>query len=117
MSDSVHVAQGYSHGLVGMKEVYGLTAVQFNGLDVGLTYQALDEGDVNVADAFSTDGQLTTGNYVTLGQGQEFADILNCVSTLLTTEVMRALNAEIQLNGRQPAEVAEKFLTANRILQ
>jgi glycine betaine/choline ABC-type transport system substrate-binding protein len=39
------------------------------------------------------------------------------VSTLLTTEAMRALNADIQLNGRQPAEVAEKFLTANRILQ
>ena len=46
-----------------------------------------------------------------------FADTLNCVSTLLTTEAMRALNAEIQLNGRQPAEVAEKFLTANRILR
>jgi glycine betaine/choline ABC-type transport system substrate-binding protein len=30
---------------------------------------------------------------------------------------MRALNAEIQLNDRQPAEVAEKFLTANRILR
>lgn len=127
------------NGLVGMKEVYGLTAVKFNGVDVGLTYQALDGGNVNVADAFSTDGQLTTGNYVTLDdpenifgfqhvapvvkqpvlqeQGTEFADTLNCVSTLLTTEAIRALNAEIQLNGRQPAEVAEKFLTANRILQ
>lgn len=127
------------NGLVGMKEVYGLTAVKFNGVDVGLTYQALDGGNVNVADAFSTDGQLTTGKYVALDdpenifgfqhvapvitqpvlqeQGTEFADTLNCVSTLLTTEAMRALNAEIQLNGRQPAEVAEKFLTANRILQ
>lgn len=127
------------NGLVGMKEVYGLTAVKFNGVDVGLTYQALDGGNVNVADAFSTDGQLTTGNYVALDdpenifgfqhvapvikqpvlqeQGTEFADTLNCVSTLLTTEAMRVLNAEIQLNGRQPAEVAEKFLTANRILQ
>ncbi len=127
------------NGLVGMKEVYGLTAVKFNGVDVGLTYQALDGGNVNVADAFSTDGQLTTGNYVTLDdpenifgfqhvapvikqpvlqeQGTEFADTLNCVSTLLTTEAIRALNAEIQLNGRQPVEVAEKFLTANRILQ
>lgn len=126
------------NGLVGMKEVYGLTAVKFNGVDVGLTYQALDQDNVNVADAFSTDGQLSTGNYVTLDdpenifgfqhvapvikqpvlqeQGPEFAGTLNCVSTLLTTEVMRALNAEIQLNGRQPAEVAEKFLTANRVL-
>lgn len=126
------------NGLAGMKEVYGLTAVAFNGVDVGLTYQALDQDIVNVADAFSTDGQLSTGEYVTLDdpenifgfqhvapvitqaalgeQGPEFAETLNCVSTLLTTEVMQALNAEVQLNGADPATVAEAFLSANEVL-
>ncbi len=126
------------NGLAGMMEVYGLTAVAFNGVDVGLTYQALDQDIVNVADAFSTDGQLSTGDYVALddpenifgfqhvapvitqaaldAQGPEFAETLNCVSTLLTTDAMQALNAEVQLNGADPAAVAGAFLSANEVL-
>lgn len=126
------------NGLVGMQEVYGLTNIEFTGVDPGLTYQVLDQGQANAADAFSTDGQLASGDYVTLAdpenifgfqhvapvvkqpvlqeQGEDFANTLNCVSTLLTTDVMRALNVEVQLNGRAPEEVAERFLTENGVL-
>lgn len=126
------------NGLVGMQEVYGLTNIAFTGVDPGLVYQLLDQGETNVSNGFSTDGQLASGDYTTLAdpenifgfqfvapvvkqatldeQGPEFSETLNCVSSLLTTEVMRALNLEVQINGLDPAVVAETFLTENGVL-
>lgn len=126
------------NGLKGMKSEYGLTGVKFTGVDPGLQYKVLDQGQANVADAFSTDGQLNGDKYVTLddpkhifgyqyvapvvkksvaqAQGPEFQQTLDCVSSLLTTDVMRALNKQVQINGGDPAEVAKKFLTANKVL-
>ena len=122
-------------GLVGMQQAYGLNNVQFVGVDVGVTYSALDTGSVNSADAFSTDGQLTTNKYVALDdpkhimgfqhvapvvkqsllqqQGPEFAQTLNWVDSLLTQQAILQMNAAIQLNHVDPATVAQKFLAAN----
>jgi osmoprotectant transport system substrate-binding protein len=122
-------------GLVGMQQAYGLTNVAFNGVDVGLTYNALDSGSVNSADAFSTDGQLTTGKYVALTdpqhimgfqhvapvvkksllatEGPAFAQTLNWVDSLLTQQAILQMNAAIQLRHIDPAAVARAFLAAN----
>jgi osmoprotectant transport system substrate-binding protein len=122
-------------GLVGMQQAYGLTNVAFVGVDVGVTYSALDTGTVNSADAFSTDGQLTTNKYTVLddpehimgfqhvapvvkqsvlaAQGPEFAQTLNWVDSLLTQQAILQMNAAIQLNHVDPATVAQKFLAAN----
>jgi osmoprotectant transport system substrate-binding protein len=126
------------NGLVGMKNDYGLTGIKFTGVDPGLVYQVLDQGQANAADAFSTDGQLATTNYTALedpkhifgyqyvapvvkqsvadAQGPEFEQTLDCVSSLLTTKVMQALNQEVQINGGDPAEVAKAFLTQNKVI-
>lgn len=122
-------------GLVGMQQAYGLTNIKFVGVEPGVTYSALDSGAVNSADAFSTDGQLTTGKYVQLDdpkhimgfqhvapvvkqsvlnqQGPEFAQTLNWVDSLLTQKAILAMNAAIQLNHQDPAVVAKQFLAAN----
>ncbi|MDT7672117.1 MAG: osmoprotectant transport system substrate-binding protein [Pseudonocardiales bacterium] len=122
-------------GLVGMQQAYGLTNVAFVGVDIGVTYSALDTGTVNSADAFSTDGQLTTNKYTVLddpehimgfqhvapvvkqsvlaAQGPEFAQTLNWVDSLLTQQAILQMNAAIQLNHVDPATVAQKFLAAN----
>lgn len=122
-------------GLVGLQQAYGLTALAFVGVDVGVTYSALDTGSANAADAFSTDGQLTTGKYLALddpehimgfqhvapvvkqsvlaAQGPEFAQTLNWVDSLLTQDAILKMNAAIQIDHVDPAEVATKFLAAN----
>ena len=122
-------------GLVGMQQAYGLTSVAFDGVDVGLTYNALDSGSVNSADAFSTDGQLTTGKYVALqdpkhimgfqhiapvvkksllaSEGPAFAQTLNWVDSLLTQQAILQMNAAIQLRHIDPGVVARQFLAAN----
>jgi osmoprotectant transport system substrate-binding protein len=122
-------------GLVGLQKAYGLTEVKFVGVDVGVYYNALDSGTTNTADAFSTDGQLTSGKYVTLQdpkhimgfqhvapvvrkdvlskQGPAFEQTLNWVNSLLTTQAIQKMNAAVQLQHQDAATVAKTFLSSN----
>ena len=122
-------------GLVGMREAYGITNVQFTPLTIGLQYAALDKGSVDTANVFTTDGQLQSGKYVILPdtkhiygyqniapivsnklltrEGPAFAQTLNAVSAKLTTHVMQQLNAAVDIQKVDPATVATKFLQAN----
>ena len=121
-------------GLIGLKKVYGLNP-SFKPLAIGLTYKALDSGQVQVADVFTTDPQLTTGKYTVLSdpknvfgfqnvapivkasllksEGPAFAQTLNKVSSLLTLDAIRKMNAAVALNQESPSSVAHKFLAAN----
>jgi osmoprotectant transport system substrate-binding protein len=122
-------------GLVGLKQAYGLNNINFVPLAIGLQYQALDKGSVDVATVFTTDGQLQSGHYVLLTdtkhifgfqnvapivspkviqrEGPAFAQTLNAVSAKLTTHVMQQLNAAVDIDKVDPATVASKFLQAN----
>jgi osmoprotectant transport system substrate-binding protein len=122
-------------GLVGMREAYGITNVNFVPLTIGLQYSALDKGSVDTANVFTTDGQLQSGKYVILTdtkhiygyqnvapvvsskllakEGPAFAQTLNAVSAKLTTHVMQQLNAAVDIDKVDPATVASKFLQAN----
>jgi osmoprotectant transport system substrate-binding protein len=121
-------------GLIGLKKVYGINPT-FKPLSIGLTYKALDTGQVQVSDVFTTDPQLTTGKYTILSdpknvfgfqnvtpivkasvlksEGPAFAQTLNKVSSLLTLDAIRKMNAAVALNQEAPAKVAHQFLAAN----
>ncbi|HEU4703447.1 MAG TPA: glycine betaine ABC transporter substrate-binding protein [Conexibacter sp.] len=125
-------------GLVGLERVYGITDVDFSPLTIGLQYQALDDGKIDVADVFTTDGQLQGGRYVVLedpknvfgfqnvtpivstrvlqAQGQAFQDTLDAVSRVLTTEAMQEMNAAVAIDKQSPADVAQQFLQANELV-
>jgi osmoprotectant transport system substrate-binding protein len=122
-------------GLVGMKKVYGLNNIKFKPLAIGLQYKALDQGQIDVAAVFTTDGQLQGGKYTVLtdpkaifgyqnvapvvskkvlaAEGPAFAQTLNAVSAKLTVEAMRKMNAAVDLDKQDPAKVADQFLKAN----
>jgi osmoprotectant transport system substrate-binding protein len=124
-------------GLIGLKKDYGVNPT-FKPLAIGLQYKALDTGKIDVADVFTTDGQLQNGKYTVLkdpkfifgfqnvapivskktlsAQGPEFADTLNAVSAKLTTEAMQKMNAAVDLDKQKPAAVAKQFLQANGLL-
>jgi osmoprotectant transport system substrate-binding protein len=124
-------------GLVGLKKAYGDNPT-FVPLAIGLTYKALDSGQVQVSDVFTTDPQLTTGKYAVLAdpkkifgfqnvapivskkvvaaEGPAFADTLNKVSALLTIPAIQKMNAAVSLEQQSPASVARQFLQANGLL-
>ncbi|GAC1436408.1 MAG: ABC transporter substrate-binding protein [Solirubrobacteraceae bacterium] len=121
-------------GSVGLKQLYGV-APTFKPLAIGLQYKALDSGQIDAADVFTTDGQLQGGKYTVLKdpkyvfgfqnvapvvskkvlatQGPAFASTLNAVSAKLTTEAMQKMNAAVDLDKQKPADVAKQFLSAN----
>jgi osmoprotectant transport system substrate-binding protein len=124
-------------GLIGLKKAYGDNPT-FVPLSIGLTYKALDSGQVQVSDVFTTDPQLTTGKYAVLAdpkkifgfqnvapivskkvlaaEGPEFAATINKVSGLLTIPAIQKMNAAVALDEQSPSTVARDFLQANRLL-
>jgi osmoprotectant transport system substrate-binding protein len=128
--------KGRFAGLKGMEKVYGIKNVEFKPLPPGLQYRALDPGDVDTADAFTTDPQLASGKYTVLKDakgvfgfqnvlfvvnkdnyealgGQQFMDVINSVNKLLTEPAMRAMNESVMTDKQEPAAVAKSFLQAN----
>ena len=119
--------------------MYGFVPAAFKSLLVGAQYQALDQGVVQAAYAGSTDGQLTTGKYALLrdprhafgwgnvvpiisarvlrAEGPAFRATIDRVSALLTTRVMRQLNAAVDVSHQDPTAVAKQFLQAHGLLR
>jgi len=123
-------------GLVGMKKQYGIENARFKQLALGLQYQALDKGDVDSANVFSTDAQLASGKYKVLQDpkgvfgfqqvyfvinkdkydalgGTQFADVVASVNKLLTNPAMQSMNAAVDIDKKDPKAVAAQFLRAN----
>ena len=107
--------------------------------DVGAVYSATDSGDCTFGEVFATDGRVDALDLTvlvddqqffpaynvapvfsseTLSQHPELEGIFEQLSPLLTDDVMRALNLQVDVDGRDPADVAfewmvdEGFLTA-----
>jgi osmoprotectant transport system substrate-binding protein len=122
-------------GLMGLRQEYGLTDMKFKAVTGDLKYRALDSGDIQGADVFTTDGQLSGDKYVVLKdpknifgfqnvapvfkqsvldkQGPEFAKVINDVSAKLTIDAIRTMNAAVVLDKQKEAQVASQFLSAN----
>lgn len=120
-------------GLIGLRRLYGLKLKMKPWTAAGVQYGELDRGTFDVALVFTTDPQLASGRYVLLRDpkavfaknhvaplisqkalkhyGPQLGETLNAVSALLTTPVMRRLNA--RLVERTPKEVAAEFLAQN----
>jgi osmoprotectant transport system substrate-binding protein len=126
-------------GLKGMRSEYGLNNAQFKQLALGIQYQALDSGDVDSANIFSTDAQLASGNYTVLEDpkgifgfqhvamvmnrdkfeqlgGQAFFDVIDEVSALLTEDAIISMNSAVAIDKQDEADVAREFLEANNLL-
>jgi osmoprotectant transport system substrate-binding protein len=126
-------------GLAGMKKLYGIDNAKFKQLALGLQYQALDKGNIQTANVFTTDAQLASGKYAILKDpkgvfgyqnvlfvmnkpkydavgGPQFMGIINKVNSLLTDDAMRSMNAAVALDKKDPKDVAGAFLKANGML-
>jgi osmoprotectant transport system substrate-binding protein len=121
-------------GSKGLRKLYGLT-LRTKVVDVpgGRQYPQLDSGRIAAASVFTTDSQLARGHYTLLrdpkgvfarnhvapvismkalkAHGPLLAATLNAVSALLTTPVMRDLNA--MAAKRTPRQTADEFLRAH----
>jgi osmoprotectant transport system substrate-binding protein len=126
-------------GLEGLQQVYGLTDARFAPIALGEQYAALDNGDADAVNAFTTDPQLESGDYAVLEDpellfgsqnvvmvvGEEklgsidadaFMTVVDAVNHELTEEAMVAMNAQVT-EGRDDADVAAAFLRSAGLMQ
>ena len=126
-------------GLEGLEQVYGLTNAEFEPVTLGAQYTALDEGDVEAANVFTTDPQLEGGDYAVLEDPEslfgsqnavmvvdadklesvgkeQFLRVVDTVNALLTTDVIVGLNKQVN-DGGDDGEVARAFLRREGLLE
>ncbi len=121
-------------GLLGLKSEYGFNPV-FKPIAIELSYKALETGQVDVQDVFTTDAQLLGGKFKVLedpkhvfgfqnvapvvkqtvlaAEGPAFAETLNKLSALLTIPAIQQMNKAVSVDKQSAASVAKQFLAAN----
>jgi osmoprotectant transport system substrate-binding protein len=117
----------------GLRDTYGIEFGNFVPLEAGPPiFEALTNGDVDVARVFSTDAPIAENDLVVLVDDQglnpaqnvipvarsefdtsEIADIVNAVSAALTTEDLTELNRRVLVDKEDPEDVAADFLAEN----
>ncbi|HUX19662.1 MAG TPA: glycine betaine ABC transporter substrate-binding protein [Spirochaetia bacterium] len=120
-------------GFFAMAKDYGMNVPknQVSTMQIGLTYQAIDKGDVNVAMVFSTDGNLKKYNLKVLDDNKHFfppyflsvnvrkqtldkypqiAKILAPLAQKLTQADMVDMNFAVDAQKKEPKDVAKAFL-------
>lgn len=120
-------------GLKPLQETYGFEfdRSDVKRMDSGLTYQALKDGQVDVALVFATDGRIRAFDFVvlkddkdffpnyamtpvvrteTLEENPELADHMNELSGRLNDDVMSTLNARVDVEKETIEQVAADFL-------
>ena len=125
---------GRPDGLPGLEKAYGFqtTRADLRPMDSGLTYQALRDGQVDVALVFATDGRILAFDFRILTDDQEFfpnyatvpvvrtsvleanaglVQPLNALSAQISNSVMQTLNAQVDVEKKSIEEVATQFLT------
>lgn len=124
-------------GLPGLERVYGIKFKDFvKFAKLGIRYSALTSGQIDVSFGFTTDWQIADSKLAVLdddkalfppyylvpvvrqdalAKNPKIAEVLNKISPLLNNENMRELNAAVERDRKEPAEVAEEFLKANGI--
>ncbi len=117
----------------GLKKVYGLTFAGFKSLDEAgpLSVAALKNGEVQVVELFSSDGNVVSNNFVALTdnkhlEGADYivpvirksvdtagvAKVLDGIDAKLTTEAISKLNLDVTADQEQPAAVAQTWVTS-----
>jgi len=123
--------------LPGLERVYGIVFNDFKPLDVGgpQTIAALQDNDVQIGLMFSTDPRISENGLIPLVDDRHLQDaenitpvirsdkvneeirgLLDGVSARLTNDVLTYLVGQIVIDGKEIADVARGFLTANGLL-
>jgi len=120
-------------GWPSMKDVYNL---EFSptGIQHGLAYKAIDEGEIDLTDAFTTDGDIERYGLIILQDNLDFfpkyfgasltrndfpedaIEILNQLEGRLDDDKMRLLNSEVVINQKTFSEVANVFLKSEGLI-
>ena len=112
-------------------EEYGLQFQNTVDLDIGLKYQAINEGNIDVMNIFTTDGQLSVSDVKVLVDDRQFypsymcgnvvrneiletypelEDVFLKLEGIITDDAMADMNYQVETDGKEPKDAASAFL-------
>jgi osmoprotectant transport system permease protein len=112
-----------------LKQAYGLPFAPGSGLDHGLAYQALARKQVDIVDVYTTDAQIARLGLRVLKDDRQFfprydalllmraavdARPLAALAGRIDDTAMRAMNAEVEIDGRSFEAAARDFLARSK---
>ncbi|SEO63097.1 osmoprotectant transport system permease protein [Amphibacillus marinus] len=124
-------------GYLGIQSLYELEFPNMQTMEPSLRYTAVEQGDINLIDAYSTDSEIERFDLFVLEddlelfppyQGAplmrqetaeaypELVDILNQLSGLISDDEMREMNYQVAEEGVSAEEVAKTFLREEGLL-
>ena len=124
-------------GNKGLQKVYGLN-LQVSTMEPALRYQAIQSGDIQITDAYSTDAELARYDLVVLEDDKqlfppyqgaplmkeallkkhpELEGILNKLSGKITESQMSQMNYQVGLEGKSANQVARDFLVKEGVIK
>ena len=131
--DYIERADGY--GI--LKDTYGLNFKDVKDIDIGLKYQAMDSGDIDVTNGYTTDAQLAREDVVALEDDKHLQvnyfcstvvrnealeeyegleEVLELMEGLISDKEMATMNYQVEVEGKDEAEVAKAFLASKGLL-
>lgn len=124
-------------GNKGLQKVYGLN-LQVSTMEPALRYQAIQSGDIQITDAYSTDAELARYDLVVLEDDKqlfppyqgaplmkeallkkhpELEGILNKLAGKITAEQMSQMNYQVGVEGKSANQVARDFLVKEGVIK
>ncbi|ARJ39193.1 glycine/betaine ABC transporter permease [Sporosarcina ureae] len=125
-------------GYLGIQKLYDITFPSIQTMEPKLRYQAIETGEINLMDAYSTDSELREYDLSvlkddkelfppyqgapllrkdTLMKYPELEDALNSLAGIVTDEEMREMNYQVNAEGANAKKVAEAFLREQGLLE
>jgi len=121
---------------LGLEKTYGLTFKEFKPLDVAgpITIEAVKNGQVDVGMLLTSDPAIVANGFVLLADDKQLqladnlvpvlrqqvldatpavADLLNGWTAKITQEVLTDLNKQVNIDQKDPKDVAKAWLAAN----
>lgn len=125
-------------GYKALCSTYDLVFQNTVDLDIGLKYDALNQGKIDVMNIFTTDGQLSVSDAVVLTDDKglypsymcgfvvrkevlenhpELKEVFQMVENFITDEEMARLNFLVEAEGKSPEETAALFLKEKGLIK
>lgn len=119
-------------------DTYGLNFKDVKDIDIGLKYEALKKGDIDVSNGFTTDAQLSNDNVRVLEDDKHLQVNYFCSNVVrndtlkshpgleeaimkldnsITDKEMSSLNYKVEVEGKEDAQVAKDYLVAKGIIK
>lgn len=119
-------------------DTYGLKFKDVKDIDIGLKYEALKKGDIDVSNGFTTDAQLSNDNVRVLEDDKHLQVNYFCSNVIrndtlkshpgleeaimkldnsITDKEMASLNYKVEVEGKEDVEVAKDYLTEKGIIK